>query len=112
MIIFVGPFRCLAISKSASPSLIGIPIVKIRSVEQDHHVRVLLEATALAKIRKHRPLVRALLRAMAEGDVERYYRLRDFRAHPSNSTSAPSKRIASAVCTSTSATCVSTIGTL
>jgi hypothetical protein len=43
-----------------------IPIVKIRSVEQDHYVRVLLEATALTKIRKHRPLVRALLWATIE----------------------------------------------
>src|SRR4026207_427794 len=40
---------------------IGISVIKIRSVEQDHYVGVLLQAAALTKIRKHGPLVRTLL---------------------------------------------------
>jgi hypothetical protein len=45
---------------------IGVSVIEIGSIEQDHNICVLLEASALTKVRKHRPLVRPLFRAAIE----------------------------------------------
>jgi hypothetical protein len=60
-----GPLRCLPTMRSASPAR-GFPLVGVRAVEQDHHVRVVLDRAGLAQVGDHRPFVLALFGAAVE----------------------------------------------
>ena len=62
MTVAVGPLRCLATIRSASPARGDSALVGVLPVQQDHDVAILLDAAALTQVGQERALVRCAAR--------------------------------------------------
>ena len=65
-IVRVGPPRCFRDNHVGLAHAIAIGVIHIFAVQQNHHIRILLNRTRLTQIRNHRTLIGALLRTTVQ----------------------------------------------